>query len=41
MGIQQLLSAVPGERAAIQRLIEVISLETGELVWLSQTARAR
>lgn len=30
-GIQQLLSTVPGERAAIQRLIEVISPETENL----------
>lgn len=40
-GTEQLLSAGPGEGAAIQGLIEVISLETVELVRASHSARTR
>lgn len=34
-GLEQLLSAMPAERAAVEGFLEIISQETVELVWLS------
>lgn len=40
-GLEQLLSAMLREGSIIQGLIEVISLETVELVWVSHFTRTR